>query len=527
MSVIHTTAPTARPSHPSKTARLSADATLEARRSPELVIGLVGAVGSGVSTVASILQSQLKEDYDYEKVEVIKASRFIEKASSLVSEPYDSNLKGAERIEQLQFIGNKLRKKYSNDYIMEKCIEKIAMDRLDKGYDKEQDVYLPLPLRQAHVIDSLKHPDEVQLLRDVYGDVFWLIAIFAPEKQRKKRLEGQGVKDKALVSIFHRDENEDIDHGQKVRDTTHLADFFVRNDGENDRSVRSSIFRFLEILFGSSIHTPTRHEAGMYAASSASSQSACMSRQVGASIYSKDGEFLSVGWNDVPKFGGGLYTEENGVDDHRCYMWRQGICHNDDRKKKLYNEIYESLSEANILSEETRKEAVIQSLRKTSIRNLLEFSRSVHAEMEAIMAVARSGAGGLRGASLYSTTFPCHNCARHIVASGISEVYFIEPYAKSLATDLHDDSIERGEAPESKVAFLQYEGVAPKNILKLFKHGESRKESGKRVSYDKKKAKPVFCPAIDGYTTHEQMVVARLESKEGLAENGHEGGMAR
>ena len=32
---------------------------------------------------------------------------------------------------------------------------------------------------------------------------------------------------------------------------------------------------------------------------------------------------------------------------------------------------------------------------------------------------------------MYMTTFPCHNCAKHIIASGIINVYYIEPYAES------------------------------------------------------------------------------------------------
>jgi len=37
--------------------------------------------------------------------------------------------------------------------------------------------------------------------------------------------------------------------------------------------------------------------------------------------------------------------------------------------------------------------------------------------------------------------FPCHYCEGQIVSGGVDEVQFIEPYPKSLAIDLHDDSI--------------------------------------------------------------------------------------
>ncbi|TMQ08861.1 MAG: hypothetical protein E6J90_35770 [Deltaproteobacteria bacterium] len=35
----------------------------------------------------------------------------------------------------------------------------------------------------------------------------------------------------------------------------------------------------------------------------------------------------------------------------------------------------------------------------------------------------------------------CHNCAKHIVASGIRRVVYVEPYVKSQAVQLHGDAI--------------------------------------------------------------------------------------
>ncbi len=488
------------------------------RRSPELVIAMVGAVGSGVSVTAEILAKKLREDFNY-KVNMIQASDKIKENAKLANEKYDDKLCGGERIKRLQIVGNKLRDKFSNNYIIEKCIEQIATDRLDEGYDKYREPFVALPQRQVHIIDSVKHPDEVKLLRDVYGDVFWLFSVFAPEEVRKERLSSNKVDDAEISKIFSTDENEGSIYGQKVRDTTQLADFFIRNDGQNHEELDRVIDRYLEILFNIKVHTPTLHEAAMYNAVAASSKSACLSRQVGAAIYSKDGELISVGWNDVPKAFGGLYGAEDGMDDHRCFLWGGKICHNDDRKENLYNSVYDKLSQEGLLSEKTNAEVVRNALVKTEIKNLIEYSRSVHAEMEAIISAARDGKIGLVGGRLYCTTFPCHSCARHIVASGITEVYYIEPYAKSLAPDLHKDSVSKKYVNKENrmVIFLQYEGVAPKNMIRLFKHGVDRKKDGKVVTVNKKDADPVFCPAMDGFTTYEKMIVADLHQKESMA----------
>lgn len=54
-----------------------------------------------------------------------------------------------------------------------------------------------------------------------------------------------------------------------------------------------------------------------------------------------------------------------------------------------------------------------------------------HAELNAILNAGRD----LRGAMLYTTLFPCNECAKAIIQSGISEViYYSDKYSDSAAT---------------------------------------------------------------------------------------------
>ncbi len=97
----------------------------------------------------------------------------------------------------------------------------------------------------------------------------------------------------------------------------------------------------------------------------------------------------------------------------------------------------------------------------------------VHAEMEALLSLARSNVSAV-GATLYATTFPCHNCAKHIVAAGILKVIFIEPYPKSKAAELHSDSISLGfSTDDGTVHFEPFVGVGPRRFFDLFsmRHG--------------------------------------------------------
>lgn len=111
-------------------------------------------------------------------------------------------------------------------------------------------------------------------------------------------------------------------------------------------------------------------------------------------------------------------------------------------------------------------------LQASRIRDLTEFGRVVGAEMEALLACARNHLSPL-GATIYCTTFPCHNCAKHIIAAGIARVVYAEPYEKSKAIEFHDDAIELGVADgagetSTGVCFAPFVGIGPRRFFDLF-----------------------------------------------------------
>ena len=117
------------------------------------------------------------------------------------------------------------------------------------------------------------------------------------------------------------------------------------------------------------------------------------------------------------------------------------------------------------------------------VSDLIEFSRSIHAEMDALLAAARARISPV-GCTLLCTTYPCHSCARHLVAAGITEVLYIEPYTKSLAVELHSDSLQtQTQEPESgeqkKMLVSPYTGVGPRMYEDHFvKLGDLKGASG-------------------------------------------------
>lgn len=426
---------------------------------------------------------------------------------------WDSKNDGANRYEKLQFAGNQLRGEYRPDFLSEIAIAAISsmrVQRAAKAGTSPPDVTSIVPGRVAYFVDQLKHPDEVTLLREVYGNLFYLIGVLTGEKQRRSNLEGK-LDPAEISSVMLRDRQDEDDFGQQLDKTLKLSDFFLRNNNHNTEAIDAPLRRFFSLVHGQTSRTPTKAEFAMYAAFSTGLKSACLSRQVGASITDKGGNVISTGCNDVPKAQGGLYSEDDGQQDHRCIKLQGGNCFNDQYKGELAEEIKGILKSDGVKDEIVTK-IMLKVRRESRLRDLIEFSRSVHAEMDAIVSITRRGGPSIAGGSLYSTTFPCHSCARHIVAAGIVKVLYIEPYEKSLALDLHSDAIisDVEDDASTKVQFLHFEGVAPRQYQELFFAKGERKKNGKAIPYNSRHASKLRVQYLDGYRDLESKVLKFL-----------------
>jgi deoxycytidylate deaminase len=500
---------------------------LKERESQELVIGLSGPVGSGVNLVTDMTK-QLLEEIGYEVV-LVKISNLIVKASSdLLNEPIDTTLKGRARYDSLQTGGDKLRSELQTEILSELAIKEIITHRKSQQSKitggNSPSIKEFIPHKTAYLIDQLKHPDEVALLRIVYGNLFYLVGVLASQEQRLLTLKDEGLNQSDAAHVMERDRKENIKHGQQLEKTLHLSDYFIRNSHANRSVLKNRVNRLLKLIHGENGVTPTLDEYGMYVAYAAGLKSACLSRQVGAAIADTNGNIVSSGCNDVPKARGGLYTYSDSQMDNRCV--HKGYCFNDRHKDKLKEQIQELLrEELNLKSEEA--ERIAAKIKSSSrLSDLIEFSRAVHAEMDAITTVARLGNASIVGGTLYSTTFPCHNCARHIIASGISKVIYIEPYEKSLALDLHGDDITLDSVESidtnNKVSFLHFEGVSPRQYQNFFLPKSDRKENGKAISTALHSSGKVSPEYLDSYVDFELKVLQNIERLTATRTSGNE-----
>lgn len=478
--------------------------------SEELVIGLCGPIGTNMNFLTERLVEILTEKFAYKCI-VIKLSDLIKKHGDITLN------QGASEFERYQALidgGNKLRNTYSSAVLAELAINEITVNREEEKSSSKSEEFKSQ--RVCFIIDSIKNKEEFELFKLIYREIFYFIGVFSPMEIRVKNLKNKLMKEEEIYKLIDRDSGEEYEHGQMVTDTFVRSDFFLRIDDSSSSHIDVKILRFLNLLFEASIITPTIHENAMYLATSAAGNSACLSRQVGACITDSKGEVLSVGWNDVPKVDGGVYQSalEQNTSDKRCMNIGVGECFNDKEKKIITKELTDVLIDKGIIKEDDRLKT-IEVIKKSRIKELIEFSRAVHAEMLAIIFASQKSGSMIIGGKLFCTTYPCHNCARHIIASGIKEVYYIEPYRKSLALKLHDDAITENEnSNDNKVKILMYDGISPSRYLDFFKMDKNkRKKDGVKIKTHYKKIFPKNTLSLQAIPYLEQQVTKDLANK--------------
>jgi deoxycytidylate deaminase len=468
---------------------------------PELVIGLVGAVGTDLGMVyLSIEQELLNVGYTSELIHLIKLLQ--DPDLRIASSHYQHEDK---RIDTLMTRGNDFRKKMANGG----ALARLAIGAIRETRQNEMgDPNTTIP-RHAYVLRSLKHPEEEAILREIYGAAFILVAAYAPRHMRLESLTRKiaqsynssnydEYREKA-EHLIQRDASEDNNPmGQNLRATFPRADVFFNT--ADQQTFGDSLMRFVEMLFQHPFHTPLRNEYSMFIAQAASLRSADLGRQVGSAIANEDGAIIAVGTNEVPKAGGGLYWS-NDSPDHRDFLWK--FASSDSLREILLADILQRLKKKRWLTkaksklkiEELCREAMM-SMQNAQFMNLIEFQRAVHAEMAALLDAARRGVS-VKDCILYSTTFPCHDCAKHIVAAGIRKVVYIYPYPKSRAGELYPDSISLDGLIETTqfhdssepVLFEPFVGIAPRRYIELFSMNK-RKKDGRIIKWKGDKMMP-------------------------------------
>ncbi|MFT0879654.1 anti-phage dCTP deaminase [Rhodopseudomonas sp. G2_2311] len=494
---------------------------------PELFFGLVAPIGVDLVETVQPLKRLLEQfGYNVETVKVTDLFRNIDYCNvELQDKPSERRFRS-----YIEF-GNRLREITGDDAICASlAIDKIAKSRGEDPTDRQA------RQRQAYIIHQFKRKEEIELLRSVYGKLFFQISVYSSKNERTDAFAHRIARDHKSTDIdkyksiadelikLDEDQGEDS-HGQRVRNVFHLADLIINKDISEPQL--DQLDRFVRLLFGATNLSPTPIEYGMYSAKGASLRSLDLSRQVGAAIFSNRHEIIALGCNEVPKGGGGTYWSEGSNTDARDFSW--GNDPNDEKKRSLILDLFQRLSKSGLMEKDHVDKIddllIHPAVRDSHLMDIIEFGRILHAEMSALMDAARLGRA-VQNATLFCTTFPCHICAKHIVGSGIETVYFLEPYPKSAAFTLHPDSIEVEGSTRAhyanfrKVKFTHFHGIAPRRYRDFFEKSVRKdKATGKFQEWaaPNNEPRPILDVKVAIYLPLERYVEKALEKRRDTA----------
>lgn len=397
---------------------MAEDAPIGSPDQNELVIALVAAVGTDVDIVADELAVELSE---------FKYGSKLLRLSGYLAEEFGQDFFATKKFDEALWdamtVGDTLRNdwKRGDALVLHAISDIVAMRNERTGADDDPCDACgtgrlgPGLDRFAFILRSLKTQDELATLRAVYGSRLVVIAAYSPKAQRIKHLARQiaasrGTRKRAdwvrlPEALGERDEKEERTRGQDVSGTFHRADFFIR--GWNRKVVREDVRRTLEILFGSPFRTPTRDEHGQFLAAGAALRSAEFGRQVGAAITTPGGSVIAVGTNEVPTYGGGSHWEEDGkgnrdfevgdIDTNRQQfdaLAQRLAGRIDERTREIIRDAAPGdgvVADALEVMRAKLSATLPDDLRSAGLKDLTEFGRAVHAEMNALLDADRRG----------------------------------------------------------------------------------------------------------------------------------------
>ncbi len=251
-----------------------------------------------------------------------------------------------------------------------------------------------------------------------------------------------------------------MDHGQQVELCIDRADIVIDNGGEVTLSpFKKKVLNYAGLAAGDQRRFAEPHEILMHQAYASSHSSKCLKRHVGAVVVAPTGEIVGVGYNENPS-GTNPCVEEPEY-GRRCF------------RDIVRNNHFEKLSEDGGKCPACgNKLPVIQgppwrcpSCEKKGIKTNLEafffpdramnWCTAIHAEDRALI----SAGGQAKGATLYTTTFPCFQCAEKLTHVGIRKVFFTEAYP---------DPESARRLKIAGVEFVQFEGVRSAAFERLF-----------------------------------------------------------
>lgn len=285
------------------------------------------------------------------------------------------------------------------------------------------------------VIDSLKNPYEISFFKDRYSS-FYTFAIHNDENVRRKIL--QDKMELTVTQIKRIDDNEYCEkipddekfYAQSIQSCYQVADVHLTNDYEEGtdlllQKIKLELIKYITLIMHPGIITPSNIERCMNFAYSASLNSGCLSRGVGAVITNEDFSILSSGWNSVPtgQVSCNLRNVNDLINKDNINDFSHFELNNKDFRDKVINIFQNNIKDSNLKGRQFSFCFKDFYDKKNQVH-----TRSLHAEENAFLQLIKNGVNKLDNGKLFTTASPCVLCSKKAYQLGIKEIYYIDQY---------------------------------------------------------------------------------------------------
>ena len=288
------------------------------------------------------------------------------------------------------------------------------------------------------VIDALRNPYEVLYFREKYAG-FYLMSVNTEESIRKDNLIKLGYNIDEITEIDREEERKhDLSQSYMKIDIARcieLSDIHLTHDGtpsDNNRKLVNQILTYIALIRHPGLVPPSSEERCMQMAYTAKLNSGCLSRQVGAVVTNDAFSIKAVGWNtaaegQTPCSLRSLSDLSAKEDESAFSVFEKTNDKFGDAVKKIAGK-YANNAEFMKISLPCAycfKDLynAVQGVEKNPVHE-----RSLHAEENAFLQLAKYGCSGIQGGKLFTTSSCCERCGKKAYQLGIKTIYYIDDY---------------------------------------------------------------------------------------------------
>jgi len=290
--------------------------------------------------------------------------------------------------------------------------------------------------RVLAVIDAFRNPYEATFFKDRYSS-FYLFSVNTEDETRIKRLIEKGLD---IEEIKRLDEQEyplkqlgkDKFVSQNIQKCIELADVHLNNPtfgNSNHSFLKKLLIKYISLIMHPGLVTPTHEERCMQIAFNAKLNSGCLSRQVGAVVCDADYSIKSVGWNNTAE--GQVPCNLRNLssllrkDDQQAFSFFE---FNDEEYYKYILKFKEKINDEKNLNGRCFAYCFKDTYNSFEKKKNQVHTRSLHAEENAFLQIAKYGGVSLKNGYLFTTASPCELCSKKAYQIGMKKIYYIDPY---------------------------------------------------------------------------------------------------